>query len=111
MKEVKLKVGDKTYKKNKLTTGDWLKMLEIAQEASKVANGESKQTHRDITMARIQFLANVFDISQEELVSNADFGEVMDAYRAIDLELTSVFLGMPLRRTAVGGVEVVKPQE
>ena len=41
-----------------------------------------------------------------ELKEKADFAEIMNAYRDIDLELTSVFLGTPLKRTAAGGVEV-----
>lgn len=111
MKEIKLTVGGKVYKKNKLTTGDWLKVLEIAEEATKAIDGESKLTNTDITMSRISFLADVFELSKEELINGADFSEAMEAYRAIDLELTSAFLGTPLKRTAVGGVEIAKPQE
>ena len=101
MKEIKLVIDGKQYIKRSFTTGDWLALLEIADKAAK-----NEVSYAQLTEMRIEFIAKVMDISESELKEKADFAEIMNAYRDIDLELTSVFLGTPLKRTAAGGVEV-----
>ena len=105
MKEIKLVAGKKTYIKDKLTVNDWLDILDIAEKTSK-----DKIDSKALTNQRIKFIAKTFGISIEEINSECDFADIMNAYREIDLELTSAFLGTPLKRTATGGVEIVEEQ-
>ena len=106
MKEIKITVGKKTYAKNKLTLQDWYNILDIADKTSK-----EKIDSREISKLRVEFISKTFGISFEELTNECDFEDIMNAYREIDLELTSAFLGTPLKRTAAGGVEVANPQK
>lgn len=105
MKEIVINCGDKKLTKSRLTTGDWYRLLDIAEGMLKAVEGKTSKTNADITNERIEFLAKAFNVSESELLETADFSDLMRAYHTLDLELTSAFLGTPLQKTAAGVVE------
>lgn len=94
MKEVKLTVCGKEYVKSKYTGEDWLRMLDYIAAAGDEITGKA------FFDARYAFISDVMKIPLDMLIKEADLGEVTQAFRTIENDISEAFFGTPVLQKA-----------
>lgn len=91
MKELRLKIGDKEYVKDRFTGEDWLRMLDYIEAAGKAP------VTKQFFDARYDAVSDMMKIPRDKLVK-ADLEEVTAVFKGLEEGLASAFFGIPASR-------------
>lgn len=87
MKEIKIEIEGKEYKKTKFTGKDWLRMLEYTEAAG------NNVLSKNFFEARYSLLSDMLEIPIDELYS-ANLEDVTKIFKEIETGITAVFFGV-----------------
>lgn len=92
MKEIKIKIDGKVYRKTDPEIRDYMALMDYNKEFE----GQNMMQSKEAFLGALRLIAEWFGVGDETLVKELSLKEAFETYKEIQSNIYEVFIGVPL---------------